>query len=119
MKNFSHVLALFLIFSLNFLNAYAQKSSTVTEKITVQGVCNMCKERIEEAAYLPGVKRAEWDKTSHQLTVTFRSDKVSLTKIEQNIAKAGHDAGPLKAANKDYQSLPNCCAYRDGAECAH
>lgn len=119
MKYYSRILAFLLIFSLSFSASYAQKNSTVTEKITVQGICNMCKERIEEAAYVPGVKRAEWDKTSHQLTVTYKSDKVSLLKIEQSIAKTGHDAGDLKAANKDYQSLPNCCAYRDGAHCDH
>ncbi len=119
MKNTSRISALLLILLLPLSSVFAQKSKVVTEKITVQGTCNMCKERIEDAAYIQGVKRAEWDKTSHQLTVTYKSEKVSLLEIEQSIAKTGHDAGAIKASEEHYQSLPNCCAYRDGAECNH
>lgn len=113
MKRIIGIIALFLSFtSLSF----AQDKDIATEKIKVSGNCSQCKKRIENAAYIGGVKRAEWDKSSKVLTVTYRPSKTSLTRIEENIAKAGHDAGEVKATDEDYGKLPECCAYKeDGA----
>lgn len=89
-----------------------EKSKSVTSKtIVVEGNCGMCKKRIENAAYIPGVKRAEWDKTTKELKVVYSEKKTSLAKIEASIAKAGHDAGETKATEEDYKKLPDCCAY--------
>jgi len=98
-----------------FLNAQeSKKPAVVTEHITVNGVCGECKERIEKAAYIPGVKRAEWDKNTKELTVSFRTSKTTLEAIETSIAAAGHDAGDIKASDSTYNNLPSCCAYKDG-----
>ena len=98
-----------------FSNAQeVKKPKVATEHITVKGVCGECKERIEKAAYIPGVKRAEWDKTTKELTVSFKTSKTTIEAIEQNIANAGHDAGDIKASDSAYNELPSCCAYKDG-----
>ncbi|MFA6058382.1 MAG: heavy-metal-associated domain-containing protein [Taibaiella sp.] len=110
MKRLSGIIAL-LIFSCT-LSFAGGDQDIATEKIKVSGTCSQCEKRIEDAAYIGGVKRAEWDKTSKELTVTYRPSKTSLKKIEESIAKAGHDAGDTKAADNDYNKLPECCAYR-------
>ncbi len=88
-----------------------KKTGTESKTILVDGNCGMCKKRIENAAYIPGVKRAEWDKATKELKVVYNGKKTTLTKIEQSVAKAGHNAGATKAAEKDYKKLPDCCAY--------
>jgi len=113
MKRMCGLLAIFLTAS---AFSFQNKSSIITEHIKVSGICNDCKERIESAAYLPGVKRAEWDKTTKDLTVTFKSGKVTLQQIEQRIAQSGYDAGSVKASDSAYQKLPSCCAYKDGKD---
>jgi copper chaperone CopZ len=96
-----------------------EKKDIITEKIKVSGNCNQCKKRIENAAYTEGVKRAEWDKSTQVLTVTYKSSKTSLQKIEENIAHAGHDAGNVKASEEDYNKLPGCCAYKEEGAATH
>lgn len=83
-----------------------------TETIKVKGTCGQCKKRIENAAYVPGVKRAEWDKSSKELVVTYKPSKTSLEKIEKSIAGTGHDAGSITASDTAYNKLPECCAYK-------
>lgn len=96
-----------------FAFGQGKTSKVQTEKIHVTGVCNDCKERIENAAYLPGVKRADWDKQTQELIVSYKPAKVSLEQIEKSIANAGHDAGTIKASDSAYAQLPSCCAYKE------
>lgn len=111
MKRIAGVIALII---LSFTGSFAQeKKDIATEKIKVSGTCGQCKKRIENAAYINGVKRAEWDKTTKVLTVTYKPSKTSVQKIEENIAHAGHDAGDVKATETDYNKLPECCAYKE------
>jgi mercuric ion binding protein len=84
----------------------------VSDTILVKGVCDMCKERIENAALIRGVKKAEWNKFEQQLIVYYKPEKVESDAIEKEIAKAGHDTENHKARENDYARLPDCCAYR-------
>ncbi|MBL7766330.1 MAG: heavy-metal-associated domain-containing protein [Chitinophagaceae bacterium] len=94
------------------------QSKTATDTFTVYGNCGQCKTRIEEAAYIKGVKSAVWDKKTKVLTVVYLTDKVSLSRISLAIADAGHDTKEQKASDKSYAKLPSCCAYRNGT-CDH
>lgn len=96
--------------------ASSKKKEVVTDTCTVSGVCIMCKNRIENAALIPGVKFAEWDKDSGILTVIYRADKVSMDSIQKEIAQAGHNTTKFIAPDEVYEKLPPCCAYRDGRE---
>ncbi len=98
------------------LHVMAGNHDVVTAKFKVNGVCAKCKKRIEEAAYIKGVKYAGWDVDSHQLTLKYDSSKTSPDLILGSIAKAGHDAGNIKATQADYDKLPSCCRYRDGVK---
>ena len=78
----------------------------------VSGNCEMCKERIEKAAYsIEGVNSAKWDMESKQIHVSFNHDKTSLDNIHRAIAQAGHDTENEKAPDKVYNILPDCCQY--------
>ncbi len=94
------------------LPSNAQTKGVVTEKIPVKGICEMCQKRIENAAYSKGVKIAKWDKNTQVLTVTYNSAKTTPAEIAKSVAKAGYDAGDVKATEKDYNKLPDCCAYK-------
>lgn len=82
--------------------------------ITVQGNCEMCKDRIEKAAKsVKGVSTASWDQKSKQLHLNFDPAKTSIDAISRTIAKAGHDTGKYKADKATYDALPACCKYRN------
>lgn len=105
---------LLLIFTILFSAPalFAQNNDIKTETFKVEGNCNMCKKRIENAAFVKGVKRAEWDKESHVLNVVYRPSKTSATEIARAVAKVGHSSEKLEAAEADYKQLPQCCQYK-------
>ncbi|NQV02363.1 MAG: cation transporter, partial [Bacteroidia bacterium] len=83
-----------------------------TEEIKVYGNCGMCKSRIEKAAKsVEGVTKATWDATENVLNVTFDETKATVLKIEEAVAKVGHDTDHVKADDKVYAKLPGCCKY--------
>lgn len=113
MKN----LILLISFLFSSFIAFAQ-SDIKTETFEVEGNCNMCKKRIENAAYIKGVKRADWSKETHKLIVVYRPSKTTSAAIHQNIAKAGHSTDKVEAAEADYKKLPECCHYKTNT-CEH
>ena len=98
------------------LSSQAQDKKVVTSEFEVIGVCEMCKDRIENAALIKGVKFAEWNKETGIVKVVYVPKKTSLETIQNAIAKAGHDTDLVKADDEDYKKLPKCCAYRDDVE---
>jgi copper chaperone CopZ len=104
------------IISLCFsLSVAAQDGAVKTVTLAVKGNCEECKKRIENAADIKGVKVSSWDENKQALTVTYRSDKVTLEDIEKAIAASGHDVGNFKGNDANYKKLPECCKYRDKA----
>lgn len=90
-------------------------SSTKSEHamINVQGLCEMCKDRIEKAAKgVSGVSSASWDQKTKQLHLNFDASKTSVDAISKAIAKVGHDTDKYKADKTTYDALPDCCKYR-------
>lgn len=88
-------------------------AKTVKKTFKADGACNMCKERIQKAAKsVPGVLSAAWNKKTKVCTVVFDNKKTNLDKIEKAVASAGHDTDKVKAADKTYAKLPDCCKYR-------
>ena len=102
---------LILLFSLLCtMNIMAQTTIT-TSTLSVKGNCDMCKERIENAADIKGVKNSTWSEKTKVMSVTYDSKKVSLEQIEKAIAKAGYATESQKADANAYNSLPSCCKY--------
>lgn len=101
--------ALFLAFVLS-----ASGQSKITETaIEVDGLCGMCEERIENAAYIQGVKKADWSQETHQLNLIYRSDKVALEDIIAAINEVGHDVKDHPATDEQYANIHGCCRFRD------
>ncbi len=98
--------------TLFILMAVSVFAGNKTEKIVVKGNCEMCESRIEKAVKgIDGVSKADWDKTTKKLEVTFDDAKTSVNKIEVAVAKVGHDTAHQKASDNVYNKLPDCCKY--------
>ena len=93
-------------------NSKMDMTSTKTETIKVSGNCDMCKARIEKAAKIDGVSKAEWNKDSKMLALTYDPAKTNVDAIGKKLAAAGHDTEKIKAEAKAYDKLPSCCKYR-------
>lgn len=110
MKN----IILVLLISILGYSAQAQekKDKNAKREITVKGNCEMCKKRIEKAAFsVSGVKSAVWTPESQELVVILNEQKSSTDEIEKAVAKVGHDTEHIKALDVDYDKLHECCAY--------
>ncbi len=82
--------------------------------IEVDGVCGMCKERIEKAAIqAKGVKTASWNVETHELSLIYNEARTDLIKIQQSVADSGHDTPEFKAKDAIYNEIDSCCKYRD------
>ncbi|RED50364.1 copper chaperone CopZ [Seonamhaeicola aphaedonensis] len=98
-----------LIGSITFAQSKNTKATT-----EVDGVCEMCKARIEKACLnTKGVKYAKWDVKTHQLSLIFDERKTNLKTVEENILAAGHDVKETKATDEAYAKVHHCCKYRD------
>lgn len=108
-----------VIIFLTALSTQAQENKREKVILEVDGVCKMCKKRIEKASYkTKGVKYAKWNVDTHQLMLIIDETKTSVEKIQKNIADAGHDnvfLGKEKiiASDEKYNSIHKCCRYRD------
>ncbi|MDC8000820.1 heavy-metal-associated domain-containing protein [Aequorivita todarodis] len=109
MKNAIVILGILLMGATGFAQ---NKNAKAT--IEVDGVCGMCKERIEKASIqAKGVKSAIWDVDTHELKLIYNERKTDLTKIQQSIADSGHDTQDIKAKDEVYENIDPCCKYRD------
>ncbi|MBL0183575.1 MAG: TonB-dependent receptor [Chitinophagaceae bacterium] len=81
----------------------------------VFGACEQCKDRIENAVKIRGVKKATWDVDSKQLSLLYNPSVVSLEKIQNRVVAVGHDIDNKKAKDVAYNALPQCCHNRDMA----
>jgi hypothetical protein len=117
MKSLTKSIYIIILLSILLLPAdvYPKSGDVKTAEFKVEGVCGMCKDRIENGALIKGVKKAEWDKKTEMLTVIYNPDKVELIDIHKAIAELGHSTDKVKAKEASYNKLPMCCQYDDGA----
>lgn len=109
------VLSIFLFFGLFFaVQAQNKGNKNAKHEVLVEGVCGMCKQRIEKAAYgVKGVKMATWDSATKELSLVLNERITDLDKVEHAIAAVGHDTEHVKADDEVYHSIDSCCQYRD------
>ncbi|MFY7672694.1 heavy-metal-associated domain-containing protein [Tenacibaculum sp. MEBiC06402] len=111
MKKIITIICLVLI---GFTGQAQKKRKNAKLTFEVDGVCMMCKKRIEKAALnTKGVKFANWDVNNHQLMVIIDERKTDKKKVCESMAKAGHDTKEIKATDEAYDKLHACCKYRD------
>ena len=108
MKN---VLILFVL--LTTVSTYSQNKNAKAS-FEVDGVCMMCKARIEKACITTkGVKTADWNVKTHELNIVFDDRKTNINSIKAKIAQVGHDTEEIKATDEAYNKIDACCKYRD------
>jgi len=116
----SYIISISLLFFLviiEFPVSFSNVTGDVeTTKFKVEGVCDMCKERIENGALIKGVKKAEWNKDTSMITIIYDPEKVSLVDIHKAIAEVGHSTDKVKAEKSVYGKLPACCQYAGGTQ---
>ena len=102
--------------------AGAQTTPNKNKKVefAVGGNCGQCKARIEKAALgVKGVKYAQWNVDTHQLSLVLDERKTSTEQVQEAIAKVGHSnslpdgSSKVEATEEDYNKVSDCCKYRD------
>jgi copper chaperone CopZ len=94
------------------LQAQEKKNKNAKYDIEVNGNCDMCKKRIEKAAFsVKGVKSAVWHADHHDVHIILDENKCSIDDVHQAIANAGHDTDKVKAPDEVYEKLHHCCLY--------
>lgn len=112
MKNMKNIILVCLFLFTSIAVTAQNKNAKAT--IEVDGVCLMCKERIEKASIkCKGVKSAVWDVQTHELSLIYDERKTDLATIQKSIADVGHDTEDITATDEAYNSVHPCCKYRD------
>lgn len=94
------------------VQAQEKKNKNAKHEIEVNGVCGMCKKRIEKAAYsVSGVKSAVWHQDHQDLHLIIDENKCSIDDVHHAVAGAGHDTEKVRAKDEDYEKLHTCCNY--------
>ena len=105
------LLTFVLLFTVIAINAQ-EKSKSKKVAIKVSGICDMCKSRIEKAAFkTKGVKSAEWSSETQNLSLVINERKTDVLTIQKSMAAIGHDTEGVQATNEAYNSLHGCCKY--------
>ncbi len=92
--------------------AQEKKSKNAKVDVEVKGNCDMCKKRIEKAAFgVKGVKSADWNAENQKLYLILDENKTDALKVQKAVAEAGHDTKEVKASQDDYEGLHFCCKY--------
>jgi len=112
MKKIIAIIALILIYNISSAKHIYTNINDTSASIKVFGNCDQCKGRIEAAVKVKGVDSVSWDVDSKMLSIHFNTGIITLDKIHELVAKAGHDTELKKASDRVYNRLPECCKYR-------
>ncbi len=89
-----------------------EKSKSKLVDVRVSGQCEMCKARIEKAAFkVKGVKSAEWHQDDKMLHLIINEYKTDVLTVQTKMASIGHDTEAVLATDEAYGSLHGCCLY--------
>ena len=117
MKFHTYILFLCLTSLSTTLIAQDAKNEKFTSTVfKVFGACEECKDRIELAIKVRGVRLGIWNVETKMLILEYDSTVISLEKIQNKIVAVGHDLETKKANDKVYNNLDACCHYREMAE---
>lgn len=108
-----YLLVLLAVLGVAFTStAQEKKSKNAKVDVEVKGNCDMCKKRIEKAAFgVKGVKSADWHSDDQTLHLIIDENKTTALKVQESVAKAGHDTKDVKATKDNYENLHGCCQY--------
>ncbi|MBL4705607.1 MAG: cation transporter [Flavobacteriales bacterium] len=109
--NYIKTLALGILLTVS-LTGFSQKASKYTEiNFRVEGKCEMCETRIENALDIKGIKIADWDLSTKNCRVVYKTELFKETEIHQLLANIGHTTEKVKTSQEAYDGLHGCCKY--------
>jgi mercuric ion binding protein len=92
----------------------SSQNKNAKAKFEVDGICGMCKVRIQKAALkTKGVKSASWDVKTHMLSLIIDERKTDVKIVQKNIANVGHSTQEIECSLEAYNNLDACCKYND------
>ena len=101
-----------LLFVTLSTQAQDKKNKNAKYDIEVSGNCDLCKKRIEKAAFsVKGVKSADYHLDDNTLHLIINEEKCSILDVKKAIANVGHDTDEVKATDEVYENLHGCCHY--------
>jgi copper chaperone CopZ len=110
MKNI--LIGMMLLFVTLSTQAQDKKNKNAKYDIQVSGNCDLCKKRIEKAAFsVKGVKSADYHLDDNTLHLIINEEKCSILDVKKAIANVGHDTDEVKATDEVYENLHGCCHY--------
>ena len=105
-------IGLMVVFTLVSLMSVGQSSEKKKETFKVYGNCGMCEKTIEGALNgKSGIYKADWNKDSKKMSVSYDPSKITLDQVKQRIADAGYDTDSHRAKKEKYEGLHGCCQY--------
>lgn len=99
------------VLTLGLFSCNTSSSSEKIETFKVWGNCEKCKVTIENSVKVDGVIEQDWNVESKLMTVKFDSTKISLSGIQQLVAKSGYDNDGFYGDDYAYAKLAACCQY--------
>ncbi|MDZ4751617.1 MAG: heavy-metal-associated domain-containing protein [Flavobacteriales bacterium] len=96
-----------------FCQGEAKAPKTITTQFSVASVCGQCEETIERAMDVKGVVAADYNLETKILVVTFKTNKISETKLHELINEVGYDTELSTATDEQYSKVHHCCKYRE------
>ena len=94
------------------IHAQEKPKNNVKTKFIVLGNCDLCQKRIEKAALsVKGIKMANWEIPSNEITIIYDQRKVDIVSIHKSISAIGHDTEKSVSPFSVYNALPLCCQY--------
>lgn len=96
---------------LSFTSCNAQIKNAKTEKIKIDGNCEMCKYTIEKAGNKKKTAKVDWNIDTKMALITFDTLKTNQNEILKRIALSGYDNEIFLAPDEIYSKLPECCKY--------
>jgi len=99
-----------IVFCLSYSVSAQKKTNKEEVIIHTSSQCGDCKERIEDRFnYQKGIVFAELDLKTDNLTIKYKTDKISLEEIKEILNELGYDADDQKAKLEQINTLPQCC----------
>lgn len=98
-------------------HAQQKKNKNAKVEVEVNGNCDMCKKRIEKAAFgVKGVKTAQWNAENQKLIMVLDENRTDALQVQKVIAATGHDTKEVKSSEEAYDGLHFCCKYDRSGE---
>lgn len=102
-----------LVISTITISASAQQPKTITTTFWVAGICGLCETTIEKTLDTKGIIAADYDLATNQLTVTYKTKKISFDQIQHLLNEVGYDTEKSSCTESQYNKVHECCRYRE------